>query len=93
MVFHMCLANAVKKKIKKSKIKVIHSPFKNLNSKIFNILFELSHFNISGTSNLYMANLQWWPSKMIVFTHIYLLQPKFTKSPSKYFLSYLFKYL
>ena len=29
MVFHMCLANAVKKKFKKAKIKVMHSPFKD----------------------------------------------------------------
>ena len=28
MVFHICLANAVKKNLKNSKIKVMHSPFK-----------------------------------------------------------------
>ena len=30
MVFHMCLANAVKKNFKNFKIKVMHSPFKEI---------------------------------------------------------------
>ena len=65
MVFHMCLANAVKKKFKKSKIKVMHSPFKHFFENCH--LGTLTDFEKIGTDGIQAKNQKQVPNSISYF--------------------------